>query len=368
MKTHPLATVVAGLLGSFVVMGASAAPVTHYSERYVNSAEYVNTADYANTDFGRVRDYSGAAVEWANSGTRNWAYSNGSGYAIREEESAVYAKADLSAGELKARSYLRLGAHDSSTSIPAYGTRAAVAAASASFADSLSFSSGGTSYLWNSGDVFNFALSVHGDVALPAGHAAPVDFLDPYTAATLRLEIYRPGGLQALADVQGFDFFGYRDAHGEDAALAELARLNGAFDALFVDSTAWCLGPSLTTADFCGGSFFEQAVLDADGKANLGYTFAPGGDFEFVLNLETWIQIDLSYENVYGDLDFSHTIAAGFDAPEGVTVHSASGLFPDTQPLQPSAVPEPGTLLLLSTTLLGLGACRVRSRRSERLA
>lgn len=348
------------------------ASLSFYTQRYLNSSEYVYTSDYANSNlgYGAVRDTSGAPVEFDWSGTRTWAYSNGSGgYVIRPETSDVYASANLSTGELKASAYLYSGINQTgSAASPSFGVRQTGATASASFADSLSFASGGNPYIWGSGDTFTFNMAVDGQITLPGGHATPLSS-SAMTWATLNLWLYRPGGLQAVENLSAFYdiYVDYADAYGWDAAAAEATRLNSIVSSLSIGRAGWCLGENLTLAGFCGGSFYQQVNLDGNGEGAVNYAFAPGGDFEFVLQLETEVSIDLSYENIWGEMDFSHTVAAGFTAPDDATVYSASGQFPNTRALgnDPVPVPEPGTLALL---VAGLGAAAMWRRTAGRTA
>lgn len=355
-----------GLLG-FALGAQASSSLSFYTQRYLNSSEYVYTSDYAtsNLGYGYVRDTSGAPVEFGWSGTRTWAYSNGSGgYVFRPETSDVYASANLSTGELKASAYLYSGINQTgSAASPAFGARQTGATASASFADSLSFASGGNPYIWGSGDTFTFNMAVDGQITLPGGHATPLS-TTAMTWATLNLWLYRPGGLQAVDNLNAFYdiYIDYANAYGWDAAAAEATRLNSIVSFLSIGRAGWCLGENLTLAGFCGGSFYQQVNLDGNGKGDINYPFAPGGDFEFVLQLETEVSIDLSYEDIWGEMDFSHTLEVGLTAPDDATVYSASGRFPSTLALgtNPGSVPEPGTLALLA---IGLGAVGMGRRR-----
>lgn len=353
------------LFGVVFNANADAAP-SFYTQRYLNSGEYVYTDDALNTPMGSgvVRDYTGAPVEYGYQGGREWSFGNGEGGSFnRFESSEVYARSDLSSGELKASTSLYSGANLGGVGPSAFGIVATNATAAASFADSLSFTSGGTPYIWRSGDAFTFNMSVDGNIILPAGHATPLSST-AMTLATLTLSLYRTGGMQALANLSDFDYFAYAMAFGWDAATAEYNRLSDIASSYRIDSAEWCLGENLTMAGFCDNVYSRQVNLDNNGAAQVNYTFSPGGDFEFELELRTKVSIDLFYEDLYGIVDFSHTIKTGFTAPDDATVYSASGMFQNLQNLNAptTGVPEPDTLPLLA---IGLGAASWRRWRSR---
>lgn len=341
---------------------AATAPVTHYTSRYLNSNEYVYTPEYAQSNYGNIVDYSGAATEGSSSGARTWAYGNGDGgYLFKLETSSVFARADLASGELKASASLGLGVNQNgSDPAPVFGVRTTTASASATLADSLSFRSGGNRYLWADGEQFTFRFGVDGTVDIPAAVATPLSS-SAMTWATLRLNIWRPGGLEAIHQLDSFDYSGYAQLHGDAAAWTEYVRLSNTVNALELTRAGWCLGESRTLTGFCGGVFFQQVTLGAT-PTEVNFAFAPGGDFEWTLALETRVAMDLSYENMSSTLDFSHTIHTGFVAPTGTTVYSASGLLPDTLPA--AAVPEPQSWALMVSGLWALlGAAAFKQRR-----
>ncbi len=343
---------------------ATAATVTHWSARALNSNEYIRSDEYAATDNGSVKNYSGQATEGGAAGSRNFAYSvPAGGYVIRTETSDVYARADLATAELKARAVLGLSGNlaGSTGSSPAFGERAATARAEASFADRFSMvGAAGSAYSWQSGDRFTFTFAADGVVDIPGGYATPLSS-SLMNWASLRFNVYRVGGLQAIEDLSNFDYFAYADLHGFDAASAEYLRLAGEVDSRALTSTGWCLGDNRTLAGFCGGAGFAQVVLGAD-PVPLSFEFDPGGDFEWIASLEMDVAMDLSYANQVVGLDFSNTVTAGFEAPQGVQVRSSSGLFPNAA-VPDGTVPEPSTLALLLVSGAGLGWLRRNPRR-----
>lgn len=349
------------LLAAVVVAQPGAAQAyTHYTERQLNSAEYINYSDDpARTNNGYLRDLSGATVEYGWSGTRTWAFGNGSGgYVVREETSDVYARADLGTGELKARSVVSVGSNlPGSGSNPAYGYTAANASATAAFADTFRFASAsGTPYLWGAEEQFQFHFAIDGQTNLAPGQSAPTDFRQAGTSfARVSLDLYRAG--------QGFSSLAAFDAHlaamdwGNAEDVTRLYQLNDAVSASKLGSHFWLVGDSLLPPDWYTDPSITLVALDSSGLATLDYSFDAAGDFEFVLQLETQARIDLSYQNMTNRIDFSNTLAADFTAPAGAVVTSASGAFPGTV----AAVPEPGTWLLWLAGF-GLVASAVRRR------
>lgn len=72
-----------------------------------------------------------------------------------------------------------------------------------------------------------------------------------------------------------------------------------------------------------------------------------------------FVEAELYADAGYGTLDYSDTAGFSLQLPSGVTLSSASGQFLNG-PNQP--VPEPGSLMLLAGSLVGLGLLRRRTR------
>ena len=84
-------------------------------------------------------------------------------------------------------------------------------------------------------------------------------------------------------------------------------------------------------------------------------------DFEIVAFLGSTTMAD-------GLVDVSHTAVLSLTLPEGLSFTSDSGVFLTQSPSEvPSAVPEPGTVGLLSTDLVGLIGYGWRRRKQAAL-
>jgi hypothetical protein len=318
-----------------------------FSKVSINSA----TSVYIDSAPDSLSNTTGAAIEVGAAGTNNFAFTNGPGnYTVKPTTDDVFARASLATAELKARSVLGFGTNGSVVGAPMPVGRAnGSSSATASFADSFSTYAGSSPFVWSTGDNASFQFGITGDYTVPAGIAPPTGSPAPKNQiyASLQFQAYAPGGLATLDQLSNFDFV--NRPMSEYYALLDLLdakRINGS-------SAFWYLGDPI--APFPVGSTPVLAVNPTT-PTNVSVAFNPNGDFEWLLTLDTLIQLDATLQNTSVTLDFSHTIQTTYTSPAGTTTFSSSGLFPNTLP-----VPEPATLSLLLP--LSLAASRRRACR-----
>lgn len=323
-----------------------ATPVTTYTSAQINSA----TSVYVDLSPDSVTDLASGPVELSGAGTANYAYGNGSGgYTIKPTTDDVYAYASLTAGQLKARSSLSFGSNVfvSGAAMP-LGQSNGSSSASAIFADHFSTYAGATPFLWTSGDQVTFQFAVTGTNTFTPGLPVPASY-DPgqpkdliYTS--LQFTAYAPGGLDLLNQLQNFDF-GTR-------SFDEYLAINSELESKILTNKIWFLGDSIVPF-----AIDPSQLLAVDGvtPAIASLSFNPTGDFDWLLRLDTTVQLDASLQNASAALDYSHTITTTYQPPAGATTFSSSGQFPGTLPL-----PEPGMMSLLGMAAMAMGRRRTR--------
>lgn len=180
--------------------------------------------------------------------------------------------------------------------------------ASAKFGDTFHAYSGSDSFAWTSSDTVTFHLDLSGIIS-ETGNARNSSELSLNILPTDKLDAY------------------YQWIAGD-------APRSG-WDTSVIEEFVYWLGPDNRGYSWIDGAF-TSFPLATD------ITFAPGGDFSFVLSLHS--MVDTIYRSA-GHMvsDFSHTAAFSYSGPAGTTTVSASGFFPGTV----SAIPEPSSYLLI---------------------
>jgi hypothetical protein len=346
--------VVVAVAGEQYAVAGGPPPVTTYTSVSINSATSVYFDPAADSAF----DATGAALTLSDSGTHNLAFNNGAGYTIKPTSDNAYAGAALATGQVKTLASLGFGTDLPGSPVPANHSNGS-ASARVEMADSFTAYSGSTPFLWNNGTTVSFRFDVTGSSTVPNGLTPPPDPATPGNNiySVMSLHIYTPGTVNLVRQLETFDFNAYPDFN---TALDALNALNNEIQARSIGSDYWYFGDSVVPFSIDPA---HVVSINPTTPAALQYDFTPNGDFDWLLSLDTSIQLDASLQNTSATIDLSHTITTSYVGPAGATTYSASGLFPDTLPL--SQVPEPGTTSILVVGLGGLALCR--GRRLNRL-
>jgi hypothetical protein len=355
MYRHSRCRVAAGALSAMLLALPAQAAVLTFSEVTINS--YAAISD---TTPDLLRDATGAAVELDAAGSRNLAYGNGSGgFVAKAVSDDVFARSSLQAAELKASSMLGFGTDVASNGVMPVGHTNGSASATAMFGDSFRTFADNQPFLWSDGDTATFNFAITGSTSIDAGIAAPDGnpFLNPgeiknFVYGSLQLLVYASGTIDLIVQLRDFDF-GTGD-------IADYLALNQQINDSLLLNEFWYVGDNVLPADF---GLEPEDVLSLNGETptEVSVQFDPNGDFDWILTLDTLVQLDASQQNVQATMNFANTVVASYVGPDGTETRSGSGLFPGTSALV-AEVSEPSSLALL-TLLLPVG-WRLRRRRA----
>lgn len=321
---HPMKNGMTAIGAALLTAGSLAAPaeaaeVTFFSHSLIVRSETAYEPAYANatartidTQFGPAPSHAGLSVT--------------SPYGTQQ----AVAAASLSHGGLKAGAWA-----DQMTLVPKSGL--ALSAITA-LGDSFSLAQSDGSPFAVAGGVASFTLAVSGQAQVDQGSAWAV----PSATAYLDLFILHPGSLDRWRS----NAFGNFPIHVDD----------------IVQVFQWGATPSSSTAlDYSTwGTTYQMhtiPVLD-DGDVAVAQFEAPTA-FDWLLRLSVGVALFSGDADAYAYSDFSHTVAASFEGPDGSITRSASGLFPGTVSVV-TAVPEPASMTLLLPALLLLRLSRRR--------
>jgi len=336
-------------------------PIQSLTAVDINSAEVVtNHPDYNDLPFYNV---SGSTLEVFSQGNSNYSVNNGSGgYTYKNIISDTYALSSLANGDLKTRATFGFGTDLSGGALMPVGANHGQASATALFGDSFTFTdlASDTPYIWTANSQAQFNFSIDGNIDIPSGIIDPIDDSpgqpNNFIHTSLTFDVFTPGGLDLYYQLQHFDFNNYSDFNEGFEALISIS---DQLDTHRIDREYWVLGDYI--------SYFDEDpddVIDVSGPngANLNFNFNPGGDFEWLLRLDSIVRLDASLQNVTAMMDFSNTVTTGFTGPSDSVVYSNSGLFPGTLSSPTSAVPEPATWAMM---LIGFGIIGCMRRRGH---
>lgn len=302
-----------------LVEPAEAAEVTFFSHTLLIRSETAYEPAYANATARTIDTRYGSAPS-------NASLSVTSPYGAQQ----AVATGSLSQGELKAGTWA-----GQMTLAPKSGlTLSAIAA----LGDSFSLAQADGSPFAVAGGMASFSLAVTGQAQVEQGSA----WAPPSATAYLDLFILHPGSLDRWRP----NAFGNFPIHVDD----------------IVQVFQWGATPSSSMAlDYSTwGTTYQMHAIPVlnDGDVAVAQFAAPTA-FDWLLRLSVGVALFSGDSDAYAYSDFSHTVAASFEGPDGSITRSASGLFPGTVSVV-TAVPEPASMTLLLPALLLLRLSRRR--------
>ncbi len=311
------------LILTFSVLGtmATAGTITYFSST-------TQVVDAGSTGCSAERECAGAlgnSVQLFSADGNSVSDALGDDFA--EGSASTSGEANLETGELKS------SASVDAADVPANGSLFAFSRAD--YGDSFrTFEADAeTPFTWANDTEVTFSLDISGSVDLGTGAT---------NGSTVFFAAYAPGDL---------DLRGQFLQAGTSVGLPPLPQP--------FYSEAYALGQNNEN----DGASFLDGTLETFPQT-LDITFAPGGDFDWILGLITFTRLDTTaFPDGFGTIDFSNTISTTYVGPDGAVTTSASGVFPGTQPQgSVDVIPLPAGLPLL---LAGLGGFAILRRWSS---
>ncbi len=312
--------IVVALLGAAAVVSvASLANATTIPFNYT----IINTHTPADTDPGHFFNsdidlQTGASPAPANSSLTDY---NGPGDNAGSVGGSAYA--DLAHGQLKARSFA-----DDPQGQGLYNQENAI------FGDGFRAQSPSGPFQWTADSTGHFGIQIDGSVT-----ASP-DVTAMGVGGFVILTLYQPGTLNPDQNLVG--------------------------SPNIITYYMWLIGnpnQNIFSCDFHGNCVPltpNQTYVDFSDTIDISADIQPGGDFDWSLILGFSGQDQ--YAGFY-DMDFSHTLNLSYTGPDGSTTGSISGAFPNTVlTVDPVAAPEPISLSMFGSGLVGLMALRRRKK------
>ncbi len=324
---------------TIVLCGGLVAPLHAHAVSTLTAAD----ASVTTTPTLSNNNVAGADVSSSASRDVNAGYSTGvTGLFVTQRVTEVATSAaSLARGELKTFASAAFGPKlpGSLGSVP-LGRDQASASSRAILADGFTTTgAGGAPFLWSNGQQARFEFSITGSSTLTGG-VGSAGTGNSFLRTSMVFTAYQPGSIDI-----------YYRLTQTSLSFADYVALSNQLSSRTIAQKTFTFGDAFQSAATqayyagCGCYFPVQGGV----ATTVGLSFAPGGDFDWSVAIDSFAALDAAEDDASMVADFSHTVRASYIAPAGAVTVSASGLFPGTV----SAVPEPATALLM----LGGAAC-----------